>query len=356
MYDQLDLAINNIKETEEELTEEYIPQRKYLKSLIIESNSTLEDIKTEDNIQFIPTREDSIRIIKIIRNDKTTYSYLDLLDSRFWILYSLDTSIDIKKEVKGVIEKNNSRLDYTWLSSDSLQVLSCNYQKTSFSMRFYNSFSNENIPLKKLSIRLWAEDSEEIIKNLFNNEYIGLGACLSNVESKQTNNGKFVKTRLSMDGSLNVSKGNSINELLEYQQKIIEGHYKPIINKIESEYATGYEINDGINVKGKILSIKIKIDDIEKFSKNLLKGVYPFRFVGFANKITEDDYLLNVLDTHTYNRFDLEIFHDEILINLPKDTCGNCVTRLFALCQERIDPKADLRGDEGSIIKKNGWG
>ena len=82
----------------------------------------------------------------------------------------------------------------------------------------------------------------------------------------------------------------------------------------------------------------------------MLKGTKPFRMTGYVNKLGEGHYLLNVLDLHTYAHFDLEVFEDEILINLPKDTCGNVVTRLYALCQSKIDPNAKLMGDSNAII------
>lgn len=357
MYTQLDLAINNINEQPESLDDEDgTSPKKYLKSLIIESNSTLADVSLSENISLTPTTDNSIFLLKIVHNGKPTLSYLDVLNPRFWILYSLDTSLDIKHEVKTLIEKNNSRLDYSWFSSTSLLVLSNHYSKTSFSMRFHNTFDNPNVPMKKLSIRLWAEDAGSIIQNLVSNDFIGKGACLSNIEVNHTSTlSKYVKSKLSMDGCINVSKGNSVNELLAYQQDIVEGHYSPIINEIESNFSTEYTISDGINVKGDTLSIKFKerlrVEDLERISNELVKGINPFRFVGFVNKISEEDYLLNILDTHTYNRFDLELFPDEMLINLPKNTCGNCVTRLFALCQERIDPRAELRGGGESLIR-----
>ncbi len=353
MYEQLDLAISNIS-VEEELEDfEYGAPKKYLKTLIIESNSPLEKIAIEPNIQIIPTNDDDIKIIKIIRDSSISFSYLDLLDKRFWTLYSLDTSLEIKREVKRLIQRNNSRLDYAWFCSSMLQQISSKYEKTSFSMKFLNAFANENIPMKKMSIRLWADNSTPIISNLVKNEFIGKGACLSNIElihSKVAD--KFIKTRLSMEGSINVSKGNSLEDLLEYQQQIIQGHYRPLIEKIERDFRIAYNFDNGINFKGNLLSIKLKekISNIEKVSNDLLKGVNPFRFTGFVTKIADDNYLLNILDLHTFDTFNLEFFSDIMLIYLPENTCGNAVLRLFALCQERIDPRAELWGEGHAIL------
>jgi hypothetical protein len=156
-----------------------------------------------------------------------------------------------------------------------------------------------------------------------------------------------------MDGSMNISRGNSINHVLEFQQHVIQGHYKPIVERIEQDYSTEYlSKNDGIEIKGDILSIKLtsKLENLEFFTSSLLKGTNPFRFLGFSNKIDDEHYLLDVLDLHNFGHFDLEIFPDELLINLPKGTCGNSVVRLFTLCQENIDPKAKLSGGAGNAI------
>ena len=363
MYTELEKAIRNISHEQEKVEEEGGEERegdsettpkKYLKALPIESNTILEKIQLEKSMEFIPTTEKSIKVLKLARGNAFTYSYLDMLDSRFWMLYSLDNSPDIKSEIRKLIQKNNSHLDYTWFSSSSLQKISTNYSKTSFSMKFHNMFKNEDIPLSRLSIRLWAEDATNIVNDLFLNPIIGKGACLSNIEMMLSNNpGDFVKTRLSMDGSINISRGTSINQLLEFQQQIIQGHYKPMVEKIESDYSTQYlSTNNGLNIKGDILSIKLKIDikNIGFFCQSLLKGTNPFRFVGFSNRIDDEHYLLDVLDLHNFGHFDLEVFPDELLINLPKGGCGNSIIRLFTLCQERIDPRAVLRGGDGNAL------
>ncbi len=352
MYDQLDAAIRNIADENDDV-EDSSPQRKYLKALIIESNSPLETLHREPNVLFIPTEDPNIYLVRIDRTGQITFSYLDTLDPRFWTLYSLDKSQEIKTEVNRFIQKNNSRLDYAWFSSSSLQAISSRYSKTSFTMKFLNSFNNENIPMKRLSIRLWAEDASDIMGNLLRNEYIGTAACLSNIEVLHSGIvDQYIKTRLSMEGNITVSKGNSVEELLEYQQQIVQGHYKPIIETIEKDYTICYSCKDGVNIGGDLLSIKLskKLSNIENISNQILKGIQPFRFTGFINKISDDNYLLNVLDLHNFGRFDMEIYPDEILINLPQNSCGNSVLRLFALCQERIDPNAELRGDGSAII------
>jgi len=360
MYGELEKAICNIsQQDDEEIDEERIAegkpsQKKYLKALPIESNVPLERIHPERNIEFLPTSERNLKILKLTRDNKLSYSYLDMLDNRFWVLYSLDNSLEIKKDIKKLIQQNNSHLDYTWFSSSSLQKISSGYPKTRFSIKFFNMFRSESIPMTKLSIQLSAENATDIIGNLLDNPYIGKGACFSNIEVLLSyNHSDFVKTRLSMDGSINISRGNSINHVLEFQQQVIQGHYRPIVEKIEQDYSTDYVTsNDGIEIKGDILSIKLtsKLENLEFFTNSLLKGTNPFRFLGYPNKIDDDHYLVDVLDLHNFGHFDLEIFPDELLINLPKGTCGNSVVRLFTLCQENIDPQAKLIGGAGDAI------
>ncbi|MCK9579520.1 MAG: hypothetical protein M0Q92_03595 [Methanoregula sp.] len=360
MYGELEKAICNISQLDdEEIEEERIAegkpsQKKYLKSLPIESNVPLEKIHAEKNIEFLPTSEKNLKILKLTRDNKLSYSYLDMLDQRFWVLYSLDNSLDIKKDIKKLVQQNNSHLDYTWFSSSSLKKLSSGYPKTRFSMKFFNMFRNESIGMKRLSLQLSAEDASDIVDSLLSNPFIGKGACFSNIEVLLSyNHSDFVKTRLSMDGSINISRGNSIHNVLEFQQQVIQGHYRPIVERIERDFTTEYSTNDdGINVKGDILSIKLtsKLENLEFFTNSLLKGTNPFRFLGYPNKIDDEHILVDVLDLHNFGHFDLEIFPDELLINLPKGTCGNSVVRLFTLCQENIDPQAKLTGGAGNAI------
>lgn len=354
MYQELDKAIGNIRSYEDE--EGDFRRTGYLKAQIVESNSPLEKILVpKGDIGFDATAEREIKIMRIHdRNNNVSYSYLDMLNSRFWIIFSLESSDDINPTIKKFVQANRSRLDYSWFSSNSLYKLGSGEEQTSFSIHFSNISKNENIPLKKLSMRLWSDDAKKIIENLLEGKdrYISSGACLTNLEVVHRTGSDFVKTRLSTKGSINIAKGNSVDEFLDYIDKVVNGHYKPLVETIEQDYSLEYAVNDGIQVKGEILSIKLKerITDIERVCKLILKGTQEFRMTGFINKLAEGDYLLNVLDLHNYNFFDLEIFEDEILINLPRKACGNCITRLYALIQEKIDPRAELRGDSGAVV------
>lgn len=65
MYKQLEAAINNISQIEEK-EEEGVPfPRKYLKALIIESNSSIEKMQSLQNIEFYPTNEREIKIMQL---------------------------------------------------------------------------------------------------------------------------------------------------------------------------------------------------------------------------------------------------------------------------------------------------
>jgi hypothetical protein len=205
-------------------------------------------------------------------------------------------------------------------------------------------------------MRIWSDESAEILDYFSDNDVTKSAACLSNIGiSYRSNENKFIKANLSTRGFFNVAKSSSIDDVTNYKDKIAN-YYKQIIETIEHNYRTSYSVSDdGINIKGDICSIKlsknIKIENIEAFCLDLLKGKDPYRMVGYANKISDDHFLLNVLDLHTYDTLDLEVFEDEILINLPEDSCGNAVTRLFTLCQSTIDPHAQLMGNSSPIIK-----
>ena len=366
MFKELDDAINNINEEpdDEELEPDDIdfselegeeakkPSRGTLKALIIESNSPFEKIRLPESMRRVDTGEPEIKLL--LSTENNSYSYLDMMDERYWVLYSLDKSDEIRRDVKNLIQDNNSHLDYAWFSSNSLRKMGCDYPKSNFSMRYRNFFRFTNMPVENMSIRLWAADTSKMMDVLFANKEMNGGACLSNMEVRYSSMPNFyVKTRLSMNGCFNVTKGNSIDEFVEYKNRIVEGHYKPLIEHIEEQYTSKYTVSaDGINIKGDILSIKLdhKISDLEKFCSMLLKGTNPYRMTGYGNKIADDHYLLNVLDLHTYDLFDLEVFDNELFINLPEGCCGNCVTRLFTLFQHTVTPQSRIMGGESNAI------
>jgi hypothetical protein len=332
-------------------------RKKRLKSMFIESNIddlnySIDEIKLY-GYDLINTLSPDIIVLKSRKNG--TFSYLDMEDKRFWVLYSLDISADVKTDINKIIQENNSHLDYMWLSSSSLKSLGKDSDRTDFSMSFTNKFNNNNIKLKHFSMRIWSDESTEILDEFSNSEFTKSAACLSNIGvSYRPNEKNFIKANLSTRGFFNVTKASSIDDVTNYKNKVVD-YYKQIIEDIENNYRTSYSVSDdGINIKGDICTIKlsrdIKIENVEAFCLSLLKGKDPYRMVGYANKINDDHFLLNVLDLHTYDTLDLEVFEDEILINLPEDSCGNAVTRLFTLCQSTIDPHAQLMGNSHAII------
>lgn len=358
MLSEIEKAIQNITPEAEEVvdTDEVseLVGKKYLKAMIIESNSPINKINLTNSIKLRNTQDEKLKML--LSNEKEKgYSYLDILDDRFWILYTIDNSANIKKDIDELIQANNSRLDYAWFASNFLTKIAAKFRKTSFTLQFENYFDNASIPLEKMSLRLWAKNANETMKELSGMKQLGMANAFSSIQV-ETNDVQrnFVKTSISKKGVFNIARGDSVEKFKEILEDAVFNNYKPLIKEIEEDNTIKYAINDSMKITGSPIRIRFdnstNIEDIESFVTKLGRGATPFRILGLPKKIEEGHYLVSALDQHTFDSFSMEIYPDEMLVALPEGNCGNCITRLFTLIQSNFSPKTKIYGGAGELI------
>ena len=108
------------------------------------------------------------------------------------------------------------------------------------------------------------------------------------------------------------------------------------------------------NIYAIYFSSEKEIANLANFCEVLVHQPNASDFVGFVNKINDSHYLLNALHVATCDTLDIEVYQDEILINLHDDSENDdAVIALFEYCKKTVDMNAELEhcGKEEIIIE-----
>jgi hypothetical protein len=97
------------------------------------------------------------------------------------------------------------------------------------------------------------------------------------------------------------------------------------------------------NIYAMYFSPEKEIANLENFCDVLVHEPEVSDFVGFINKINDTHYLLNALHLSTCDTLDIEVYQDEILINLHDDSENDdAVLALFEYCKKIVDNDVQL--------------
>ena len=350
---------NSLKIQEEEIEDEFQTDKKP-KSFIIESNIQQEVMFNKETpvISFVSNTEDStLKILKLSQENENAVYYLDLSDRRFWILHTLDSSNIAGKLISKLVTFNPSFLDYPWFSSKSLEEIGKLGKETGFSLKFDNKFlkptdNSYEEKLQKISMRFWGGQSNKVINNLRKDENITQGVSLSALGLKYNTDTGFIKSNISSTGKFVAMKGDSVDSYFNLISKV-KNNYKEFLTILEDNYRMGYEKKEnGFKLSGgyTIIEFKKEIEDIIYFSEVLTSCSYPFRLWGVYDVIEKNYVKINGIDLHTNNKVNIELTPNWMRIFLPKESCGNVISRLFSNLQNYFDSQIKLRGNDDEKI------
>ena len=353
------LLENSLKSNEEEKDEEINIDKKP-KSFIIESNlgkSILFHKEIPLQINLINTKDDSLKLLTLKSEKLNANYYLDINDKRFWILHSIDSSNVAGNLIHKFVTLNHSNLDFPWLSSNSLEKASQLGKETGFSLRFNNKFiteSDENYEdkLQKISMRFWGGQSLNVINNLRKDSNINQGISLSTIGLKYRTDMGFVKSNISFNAKFVAMKGDSIDTYFNLVNRVKE-KYKCFLNILEKNYRLGYEEKEkGFKLSGGYTLIKFEkeIENMKSFIEVLTSCSTPFRLWGVWTKLEKNYYKIKGIDLHTNHKINLEITPNWMRIFLPKESCGNVISRLFTNLQHYFDSQIELWGNDDEKI------
>ena len=337
-----------LKKDERELEFEEIEKKP--KSVIIESN-----IPSFEKI-FSPTQwhikktEDSDLIQLIYKNG--IEFFLDILDNRFWIIHTIESSHHIDNILSELITKDSSNLDYVWLSSNFLQEIGEWGKETGFSLKFDNKFiETEDEDIEHVSMRFWGGVARDIFDDLRKNPRISQAVSLSRMGIRYTGNpavDKFVKENISYQGKFTINKGNSIDHHFNILSRV-KRKYATMLSKIEDEYRITYKkVDKKVKFHGNYLTVKFPeyVKNLEAFMNVISSYKIPFRLWGVWRLTSKEFAKGSFVDLHSGHGLNIEVTNEFMRIYLKENSCGNVVSRLFTNLQLTLGSKLELYGGE----------
>ncbi|AEF96939.1 hypothetical protein [Methanotorris igneus] len=331
------------------------PEQNIPKTYIIESNLNVKYLKNL-GIQIKSLEDYRLYHIKF---GEATY-YLDAIDDRFWIFYSLQKSEISDKYINKLISPLKSRLDNLWLPNSILKSLLDNYTIRGVATKFIGSpvvdEESNRLSIDSLGyeayelIKAINEISEEDLRNITNEKikrslknllkvknYLRLSKAKIKFEDEE--NDEFVLEDVYYWGKFTV-KGNDINKHFKIVNRVLD-EYKDKLNLIESSLIDIE--SDNIGDKTPLLyEFKKDIEDLEAFVSYLTSLKQPFKIFGIPMKVEEDMFYISAVDLHNGDNFDLEITPWWIRMYLPKGSCGNTALRLLTNLQQTHDANTYL--------------
>lgn len=356
MYRQLDKRLNKTYDKLREYQD--LPKRKpMLKTYIVESNvKPLEQFPKVNGFSFKYTRMGESCLFSasyINANGESGEFYIDTTNERFWKFHTISRS-DISDDfLDKAIMVPGSKLDYPWLTSQFLERMSKNDEFRGFTVRYDDQFvhGDDESPLDSISLRLWGTNAPKVMALLKNEDSLKHSIAISGVGLKRyTGDEEFAIDDLTYLGKF-TARGTSIHSHNSITDEVLE-KYAKIIDKIEGVAIQLTPAASGHRLDGESFTIHLQkpIMSMSLFVTVLLSSKYPFRLWGISKELEHSFVKVNAVDLHTGSKLDIEISPNWLRIFLPKDSCGNAITRLCTNIQHHYDSEAVLTVGENERI------
>ena len=205
--------------------------------------------------------------------------------------------------------------------------------------------------VSQLSMRLWSKGSgpsKGIIQLLEANGYptTKTSTRLLNICNGEI---KFLDEAY-YDGKITVIKGTDIQEHIHFVNNVILA-YSDIMNRIERYRISFMSSANEFEIKGAPFELLFSKDqDIEKLAEKLTDSTKPFRTWGIIHDFEKDFLRIAGVDTHTGDKFDMDLMPEYARIYLPKNACGNLIFRLYTNIQHSLDSKVRIFDESGTTI------
>jgi hypothetical protein len=328
-----------------------------VKTNIIEANCKVEDIPTffsNYSVEFKQTKDRFLYVMIIRENSNRFTLYLDSFFGRFWKLYSIVESLTISRFIDHFTH-NLLKVDSLWMPHQMLDEFEKDYLNIGFSIKFKQEVLTEEElsedDISQLTMRLWSKGSkpsQKIVDLLQEHGYpvTKTSTRLLNIADDEI---KFLD-EVYYDGKVTISKGTDIEEHIQFVDSIIDT-YAETMTRIENNRMYLELSEGGFKSSGHPFELKFsKEQNIETLSEKIINSTRPFRLWGMVHDQDENFLRVTGVDTHTGDKFDMDLMPDYIRVYLPKNACGNLIFRLYTNIQHSLDPEVTIHDQHGSIF------
>lgn len=328
--------------------QELQPGQTMLKTFLIESNVTPEELRERVDIAEAREVDFDLHELVIRRNGSEHIFFLDSSDSRFWTLYTIEESEDAKNVVGDIVSGVRNGLDYTWIPIEQqrdimdmgeFRDVGVSYEADEV---FSPDYIEDRLDFGDLSVQSSGRGTSTLFDILDSQEELSSFLSLSAVGIKREIAGSFVLERVTHNGRFTTSGGDSIQLHLDTVDEI-KDRYADLLQRIEEYHRISYESKEhGTGIDGAPLVIEFdnEIEDVRAFVENVIAAKNPLRLWGAKTKLGDQYWKVKGVDLHNNDKYTMEVSPEWIRLYLGEEACGNTALRIYSNLQRHYDSNA----------------
>lgn len=338
--------------------------RHLLKSYLIEVNAPESIAESRGLIDFISSLEPPVTVDVAPSSDHTIHQisigpkkvsfYLDTLDTRFWLVHSVESATASDYAIQSLVQRTRL-LDSVWLPTNEFET-------------WITEVGTPRVMTAKFAVNAGlyrdALPEEEFLDNSF---LFKIGAATNVIERwKQYRNvpalepvqalwsarvyrgdgdkddPRYVVDDITAAGKV-TARGNSFNQHDAFLRHFL-ANYKQLILKWEQKFRLGWSIRDtGILPTGEVVEISWPepLDEFryESLISTLFNCGEPYRLYGVPLNRHRNRVSVQAVDLHTGDKVNLEILPHGMWVHLFPRSCGNVLSRLLTNLQHYHDAR-----------------
>ena len=350
--DLFDTFQHTIEGTYDELVEEQElqPGQTMLKTFIIESNITPEELQERVNITAAREVDFNLQEILIQRNDSQHRFFIDYDDARFWRVYTLEESEDAKNVISDLVSGVRNGLDYTWMPVEQqrdimdmgeFRDVGVNYEADEV---FSEDYIDDRLAFGDLRVESSGRGTSTLFEILDKQEELSSFLSLASIGIKREIGSSFILERVTHKGRFTTSGGDSIQLHLDTVDEITS-RYSTLLNRIEEHHRISYESKQhgtGIDGQPLVIALDNEIEDVREFIDNVITATNPLRLWGAKTQLDTQYWKVKGIDLHNNDKYTMEISPEWIRLYLDEDACGNTALRIYSNLQRHYDSNATM--------------
>jgi len=331
-----------------------------LKSFLIEAHPGHDGtIQYDEVFSFLRTLSEQTHC-QIVKSDEETLFnllhgkdvyYLDVSDTRFWIMHTLALSIRADK-LRNTFIKMSSSLDNAWLPSQMLEKIAGfglfkGFGAVHDETPFLKDGSDET-DVETMHLRLWGGSAATVLEALRKSGVFPHSLALSSVRLKYwlpRLDDEGVIDNFTFDGKV-TALGKSFVSHINLVTRLHDT-YAETVRSIERDLSIRFiDRNGSPTLEGHpiIISLKRELRSITEFIKKVFSSTLPFRLWGVTELESDTFARIYAVDLHMGHKLTFEVARDFIRIYLPPSACANTIARFYANIQQYYDSGALISG------------
>ena len=285
--------------------------------------------------------------------------FVDLIDTRFIVLHTLDDSTTADTFVDQALVGSSPAFDRAWYSQGFLESVAYaapvfegwetrfhrySYQKGGDDAnRLPESFSVSETGMTALS-------DYETCKMAFDGKDVALDAVLLRL----TSSGSYGRARVKSDGKI-TARGNSFQCFLNLVT-LVQGRYTQYVQRLEERYSLTYtQTSTGFRLKGQPFWVRFAkpVEGLQDFLAFMFSCARPFRLMGSPVWVNPSFARIRAVDLHVGKTINFEATPDYMRIYLPQGSCGNSLARIVSELQRHLDSRL-VTSEHAALASTNG--